>query len=148
MENSELKLKLIQSLEKIYYMEAFSKLADFLQGELYLLKFLSLDSDEEYGPSELSQILHISRPRITATISALKKKKYVNTELDKIDRRRLKVSITDLGREFVEEKQVEVEGNFDGLIEGIGEDDTLELVRIVNLAADIMEHKYNKENEE
>lgn len=148
MEKSELKLKLIQSLEKIYYMEAFSKLADFLQGELYLLNFLALNSDEEYGPSELSQMLHISRPRITTTISALKKKKYLNTELDEVDRRRLKVSITDLGREFVEEKQIEVEGNFDGLIEGIGKHDTLELVRIVNLAADIMEHKYNKENEE
>lgn len=148
MENSELKLKLIQSLEKIYYMEAFSKLADFLQGELYLLNFLSLDSDEEYGPSELSDLLHISRPRITATISALKKKKYVHTELDKVDRRRLKVKITDLGRKFVDEKQIEVEGNFDGLIEGIGENDTLELIRIVNLAADVMEDKYNKENEE
>lgn len=148
MENSELKIQLINSLEKIYYMEAFSNLTEFLQGELYLLNFLSLNRSKELGPSDLSEVLHISRPRITATISALKKKSYVETEADKLDRRRLKVRITDLGREFVKSKQTEVEDNLVQLIEGIGKDDTCELIRIVNLAADIMENKYNIENEE
>ena len=94
MSKEDLKLELIDSLEKIYYMEAFSQLAEFLQGELYLLRFLSLNKGEEIGPSELSERLHMSRPRVTATISTLRKKGFVNTELDKKDRRRLKVRIT------------------------------------------------------
>lgn len=94
MSKEVLKFELIDSLEKIYYMEAFSQLAEFLQGELYLLRFLALNKEEEIGPSELSERLHMSRPRITATISALRKKDFVNTELDKEDRRRLKIRIT------------------------------------------------------
>lgn len=144
MDNDTLKLKLIKSLEKIYYMEAFSQLADFLQGELYLLKFLASNKGKEFGPSELSQILHISRPRITTTISPLRKKGFVKTEPDQYDRRRLKVKATDKGIRFVNNKQRKVEDNFEAFIDGIGEKDTLELIRIVDLAAQIMENKHNK----
>ncbi len=40
MSKEDLKLELIGSLEKIYYMEAFGQLAEFLQGELYLLRLI------------------------------------------------------------------------------------------------------------
>lgn len=148
MDKDGLKLDLIESLEKIYYMEAFSQLAEFLQGELYLLKFLALHRYEEFGPSELSERLHISRPRITTTISALRKKKFVATELDEDDRRRLKIKATEKGIEFILEKQEKVEENFDVFIDGIGEKDTLELIRIVDLAANIMHNKENKNHKE
>ena len=105
MSKEDLKLELIDSLEKIYYMEAFGQLAEFLQGELYLLRFLALNNDEEIGPSELSERLHMSRPRITATISALRKKSFLVTELDEIDRRRLKVKITEEGIAYIIKKQ-------------------------------------------
>lgn len=141
MDKDKLKLDLIESLEKIYYMEAFSQMVEFLQGELYLLKFLTTNKDEDFGPSELSERLHMSRPRITNTISALKNKKFVTTEMDKDDRRRLKVRATEKGVKFTLEKQEIVEENFDAFIDGIGERDTLELIRIVNLAAEIMEDR-------
>ena len=139
MGKEDLKLELIDSLEKIYYMEAFSQLADFLQGELYLLRFLALNNDKEIGPSELSDLLHMSRPRITATIAALRKKDLVKTESDKKDRRRLKIKITKKGMASIMEKQAAVNRNFELFIEGIGEQDTKELIRIVDLAVDIMQ---------
>lgn len=148
MNNKDLKTCLIKSLEKVYYMEAFSQMTEFLQGELYLLKFLSENTDEEFGPSELSDNLNISRPRITTTISALRKKKFVITEPDKEDRRRLKIKITDKGEKFIEKKQEKVIENFDVFIDGIGADDTLELIRIINLAADIMNDKNNDNDKE
>lgn len=145
MDNNNLKLHLIESLEKVYYMEAFSQMAEFLQGELYLLKFLAINRDQEFNPSELSEKLHMSRPRITTAISALRKKNYVTTELDEVDRRRLKIKATENGIAFVMEKQKKVEENFDLFISGIGEKDTLELIRIVDLAAEIMGNKDNKD---
>lgn len=148
MNNKDLKTCLIKSLEKVYYMEAFSQMTEFLQGELYLLKFLAENTDEEFGPSELSDNLNISRPRITTTISALRKKKFVITEPDKEDRRRLKIKITDKGEKFIEKKQEKVIENFDVFIDGIGADDTLELIRIINLAADIMNDKNNDNDKE
>lgn len=147
MSKEDLKLELIDSLEKIYYMEAFGQLAEFLQGELYLLRFLALNNDEEIGPSELSERLHMSRPRITATISALRKKSFLVTELDEIDRRRLKVKITEEGIAYIIKKQANVEENFTEFINGIGEKDTRELIRIVDLAVKIMENKQVKNGE-
>lgn len=141
MSKEVLKFELIDSLEKIYYMEAFSQLAEFLQGELYLLRFLALNKEEEIGPSELSERLHMSRPRITATISALRKKDFVNTELDKEDRRRLKIRITKKGMDHIIKKQACVEGNFEVFINGIGEEDARELIRIIDLATKIMQKK-------
>jgi DNA-binding MarR family transcriptional regulator len=128
-------------------MEAFGQLAEFLQGELYLLRFLALNNDEEIGPSELSERLHMSRPRITATISALRKKSFLVTELDEIDRRRLKVKITEEGIAYIIKKQANVEENFTEFINGIGEKDTRELIRIVDLAVKIMENKQVKNGE-
>ena len=147
MNKKVLKLELIDSLEKIYYMEAFSQLAEFLQGELYLLRFLALNKEVEIGPSELSERLHMSRPRITATISALRKKGFVNTELDKKDRRRLKVRITKKGIDYIIKKQALVDENFEEFINGIGEEDTKELIRIVDLAVEIMKNKKNLNGE-
>jgi DNA-binding MarR family transcriptional regulator len=144
MSNRNLKLELIESLENIYYMEAFSQLVEFLQGELYLLRFLALNKDKEFGPSELSELLHMSRPRITATIAALKKKEFVFTELDRVDRRRLKVKITKKGLESILKKQADVDENFEEFINGIGEEDTKELIRIVDLAVEIMQNKQEK----
>lgn len=148
MTKEDLKLELIDSLEKIYYMEAFGQLIEFLQGELYLLRFLALNKDEEIGPSELSERLHMSRPRITATISALRKKDFLVTELDEVDRRRLKVRITEKGIAHIINKQANVEENFAEFISGIGEKDTRELIRIVDLAVEIMQIKQVKNGEE
>lgn len=145
MDNNNLKILLIESLEKIYYMESFSQMAEFLQGELYLLKFLAMNNDEEFGPSELSEKLHMSRPRITTTISALRKRGYVETELDEVDRRRLKIKATEKGIAFIMKKLKKVEEKFDEFIFEIGEKDTLELIRIVNLAVDITNNKNNGE---
>ncbi|MDY0234989.1 MAG: MarR family transcriptional regulator [Gudongella sp.] len=147
MNKQDLKIELINSLEKIYYMEAFSQLVEFLQGELYLLRFLALHRDSEVNPSVLSEKLHMTRPRITATIAALKKKELVSTELDRKDRRRLKVKITKKGVDSIFEKQAIVDANFEEFINGIGEEDAKELIRIVNLAVKIMQKKQVKNEE-
>lgn len=141
MDKSILKLKLIESLEHIYYMEAFSQLVDFLKGELYLLNFLVSNKNKEFGPSELSKILHVSRPRITMTIATLKEKNLVKTESDQKDRRRIKVQSTDKGIKYIKSKQRKVEENLEEFIHGIGEKDTLELIRIIDLAASLMKNE-------
>ena len=54
---------------------------------------------EELNMSELSRNLGVSNPTMTALIDRLVKAKMVNRERDKIDRRVVKVSLTDSGRE-------------------------------------------------
>ncbi|MGI6343510.1 MAG: MarR family transcriptional regulator [Bacillota bacterium] len=52
-------------------------LTEFLQGELRVLFYLSLHRQREVYPSLLSEKLHVSRPRITAALAALRAKGYV-----------------------------------------------------------------------
>ena len=144
MKNKDLKDKLIDSLGKIYYMEAFSQLTEFLQGELYVLHFLSQNKGMEINPSILSDRLHISRPRITAALTALRNKGYVETEMSEDDRRRILVILTDEGLTFIENKQKNVENNFELFVEGLGEENASELIRLVELTVEIMTPKDKK----
>jgi len=132
MESIMMKDMLIQSLTKIYYMEAFSQLTEFLQGEQYLLHFLSENLDEELSPSQLSDNLHMSRPRITATINTLRQKGFVDTISDIEDRRKQIVSITQEGLDYIQAKKEKVEEYFLDFVNKLGKEDALEFMRLIN----------------
>lgn len=143
MDYSNLVNDLIQSLEKIYYMEGFAQLTDFLQGEQYILHYLSQNLNIEISPSTLSEKLHMTRPRVTAVINTLKKKNYVEAKQDEEDRRRLSVKITNQGLDFINSKQKNAIEYFKLFIESIGDENVKDLIRIIELAADKMDHKSN-----
>lgn len=143
MDKDKLKDQLIRSLSKIYLMDAFSQLTEFLQGELRLLYFLLVNQDLELSPSILSQKLHISRPRITAALTALRNKGFVTTEVSSQDRRRVYVNLTAKGKSFIDLKKEKIEDNFELFVKGLGEDNALELIRLVNLIVNVMEEQNN-----
>ena len=72
------------------------------------------------NPSTLSERLRVSRSRITATLSALRKKGFVTLKGSEDDRRRVWVTLTPEGAEFLRRKQQKVEEYFDRLVEGLG----------------------------
>ena len=138
MSKNPLKDELIGALSKIYFMDAFNQLTDFLQGELKLLYFLLENDNEKISPSDLSDKLSISRPRITASLSTLKRKKLIKTQASHRDRRRLYVSLTDEGRAYVGGKKEEMDAYFEKYTELLGEKNITELIRIINLTLDLM----------
>ncbi len=141
MDNIKMKDMLIQSLTKIYYMEAFQELTEFLQGEQYVLHFLSENMEAEISPSFLSDCLHMTRPRVTAAINTLRSKGYVITSIDKEDRRKQKVNITDEGLRFIEEKKTKVEEYFLDFVDKLGEKDAMEFFRLINMIVSNVEEE-------
>jgi DNA-binding MarR family transcriptional regulator len=139
MDEYKLKNQLIEALGKVYYLEAFSQLVEFLQGELYVLYFLATGDGNVTSPSEISETLHMSRPRTTATLSALRKKGFVVTRANEVDRRRVDVMITEKGKDHLEMKKDAVNENLDLFIREIGEEEALHLIRIIDKAAGLME---------
>lgn len=139
MDSYKLKNQLIEALGKVYYMEAFSQLVEFLQGELYVLYYLATRDEEETSPSEISEKLHMSRPRTTATLTTLRKKGFVVTKTNELDRRRVEVMITKNGKTHLDKKKDAVNENLDIFIREIGVDEALDLIRIINKAAGLME---------
>ncbi|HHT84930.1 MAG TPA: HTH domain-containing protein, partial [Firmicutes bacterium] len=74
MDKRELRDRLTASLSRLYEGEAFACLAEFLQGEINILYHLAQNRGTEINPSTLSEKLRVSRSRITAALSALRKK--------------------------------------------------------------------------
>lgn len=138
MEASILKDRMIKALGSIYYMEAFHQVVEFLQGELYILHYILNHGDEEINPSVLSEMLHISRPRVTTALAALRRKGYVETKMDEDDRRRLMVYLTDSGREFIIGRQNQVEEYFTGFIKGLGEIKAEELINLLDVIVEML----------
>lgn len=152
MEKIELRNKLTESLSRMYEMEAIGSLAEFLQGELHVMQYMSSNRNSEINPSILSDKLHLSRSRITAALSALRKKGFITMEISDEDRRRMRVMLTENGEALIVKKRENIERYFDTLVEGIGEENVMDLIRLIDLSVQTMSHpltlKHLKENEE
>ena len=138
MDKRELRDRLTASLSRLYEGEAFACLAEFLQGEINILYHLAQNRGTEINPSTLSEKLRVSRSRITAALSALRKKGFVKLRGSEHDRRRVRVTLTPEGVEFLRRKQERVEEYFDRLVEGLGEANVLDLVRLIDLSIEII----------
>jgi DNA-binding MarR family transcriptional regulator len=141
MDSLQLRSILITSLSKLYEMKVFNNLAVFLQGEMHILWYLLHNPEKEINPSLLSDMLHVSRSRITAVLTSLRKKGYVTMEMSEGDRRRMRVMLTSSGESYIRQKQNIAEKYFDLMIEGIGEKNVLELNRLIELTMKVMEDK-------
>ena len=141
MEKERLRNMLMSSLEDMYNMEALACLLEFLQGEIHILQYLAMHQTEEINPSLLSDVIHVSRPRITTSLATLRKKGLVEMEPSQTDRRRVTVRISPAGLAFIKEKRQVVERYFDILLTGLGEETSLELIRLIQLCTNIMEDK-------
>lgn len=141
-----LKDRMIDALGKIYYMDAFHQVVEFLQGELYILHHMLEYGEDGINPSGLSDMLHISRPRVTTALAALRKKGYIETIVDEDDRRRLTVYLTKEGREFIIGKQNHVEEYFISFIEKLGRDKANELISLLDMIVGMMDENNQKDN--
>ena len=138
METKQLRNELMGSLEQILKLRAFSALDDYMQGETLVLHCLSL-CPQPVCPSDLSGVLHLSRSRITAAVSALRRKGLAETKHSQEDRRRVEVTITPEGRTVIEEKRRRLHAYFDRLVDGLGEEDTHRLIGLIGRCAEVME---------
>ena len=139
METAALRRDLIGSLQNVYHLEAFAALSELLQGESLVLTGLLSHPEGVVHPSDLSRELHLSRPRITAALSALQRKGLIAMHRSPTDRRRIQVSITEAGREIIGGRLVRMEAYFDKMLSGLGEADARELIRLIDRCVEVME---------
>lgn len=139
METAVLRRDLIGSLQSVYQLEAFSALAELLQGESLVLNCLLSHQEGVVHPSDLSRELHLSRPRITAALSALRRKGLITMRRSPTDRRRIQVSITQTGREVIGGRLERMQTYFDKMLSGLGEADARTLIDLINRCVEVME---------
>ncbi len=136
----ELRNDLTKSLITLYDLEVFSSMMEYCQGEMRVLLYLEINSEKEIYPSDLSNALHVTRQRITSILSSLRKKNYITMEIAVNDRRKKRVVLTEDAKKYVITKAKWIESYFDTLIEKLGEDNTHELTRLINLSVEQLKH--------
>jgi DNA-binding MarR family transcriptional regulator len=105
-------------------------------GEALLLKLLVLN-DGPIHPSELRQRTCISSARVAAILNTLEKKGLIVRAIDRQDRRRILVTITDEGRERAEREIAEIETELAAVFRELGQKDTEEFLRLLARLFDV-----------
>ena len=116
------------------------KINEMAQGELYVLNFL-FNKGETALPSEISDEMKVSTARMATILGSLEKRNYIERTIDKNDRRKVIVSITEEGSNFVQQNQKIILDRVENLFKELGEKDSLEYVRITKKISEIFTRK-------
>lgn len=111
-------------------------LDESLQGEIFTLFYLR-DRNELVLPGEISGEMSISSARVASILNSLESKGLLERQIDKTDRRRILVNLTQEGKEKAEEHNEEVINMITKMFELLGEDDSKEFVRITGRIIDM-----------
>lgn len=131
----------INLLQSFYQLQR-NNMKLFFRGEESMLLFLYEKTQTEViTPSDLSDELNISTARVATSLNSLENKNYLTREIDKDDRRKIIINLTDEGKK----KSIELKENhfvmFNQIISKLGEKDTEELLRIGKRLKTILEEE-------
>lgn len=99
------------------------------QGENGVLIYLGLVNNE-ISPSELSEKLNVSLPRIATVLTVLESKKLITKKVNENDKRKVIVAITDEGRKNVLERKEETIINLTKILENMTEEERSDYLRL------------------
>ena len=113
------------------YSRQISQLASFLSasGE-YSILYSLYSGNQDLSAGDLAESMGLSSGRTANLLKALEKKGYISRSRDASDARRILVSLTQKGREFVCKLFHQTQEIYGSLVEALGEKDTLDFIRI------------------
>ncbi|MDR0298075.1 MAG: transcriptional regulator [Streptococcaceae bacterium] len=103
------------------------------RGEFPVLKYLACHENEKVTPSDIASDNEISSARVAALLSVLEEKTLIIREIDKKDRRKIIVKLTENGRRHLRRLKTEMEEKIVKVLESMGETDTQEFLRTFKL---------------
>lgn len=105
-----------------------------MQGETFAIAFI-LRQGGVVLPSDISNEMNISSARVAAILNSLENKKLITRKINKSDRRKILVELTEEGKLFAEDHSRKVVESTAKMLELLGEDDARDLVRIIRRLA-------------
>ncbi|GAK40136.1 MarR family transcriptional regulator [Paenibacillus urinalis] len=91
--------------------------------------------------SEISDIMRVKAPTITPVIQGLEEQGLVERRMDETDRRVMRITITEAGREAVRGVHRELISNMKEMIEYLGEEDSAQLAKLLTRVYEYKEQK-------
>lgn len=108
----------------------------FIHGEMFILNYL-LEFKGSAAPTELSTAMNASTARVAMALKTLESKGLVKRDTDQSDRRKIKVTITEQGSEFVKQHRAVMHARMEKILQELGEADAKEYIRITGRIVDI-----------
>ena len=119
---------------------------DINVGEWSVLKRLSETGDASEGNvcvSEIQSNLFVTKAAVSQTISSLEKKGYVTREINNNDRRRFIITLTPKAHMLINDMKSHMNDMLNEIISRFGEENTKQLIELLNRFADISEDMRN-----
>lgn len=120
-------------------------------GEFFLMKQISADRLGHGCDSRLADVhhhLHMTRPAVSQMLNALEKKELIHREIDKNDRRKIAVTLTEKGRSTLDQAMSYMDETMVKTISRFGEGNTLQLIALLTLLANILEEVSHESSED
>ena len=136
MVSREQTLHILEKLKNIKPIIFFQKINNANMGTKFVLAYL--EQEKEVYASSLSEIMHISRARISVIVDKLIQKGLIKKEQSKKDARKDVISITELGRQEVYEKRKCLEDDVMKVIDSVGMDKMLSFIEVAEKIRDIL----------
>jgi len=115
---------------------------DIRLGELHVLRGIAESAScpgRSVCVSDIQGSLCMTMPAVSQLLSSLEKKGYVAREIDRGDRRRVAVSLTQPGREILTRTSAYTNRIYARTIDRFGEENTRQLIALLDHLADILD---------
>ncbi|MCL1917016.1 MAG: MarR family transcriptional regulator [Peptococcaceae bacterium] len=109
-------------------------ISESMRGELFILQYITQHEDLVL-PSAISHEMNISSARITAILNNMEDKGLVTREIDRSDRRRILIRLTQPGKDLADYHRQKVITHTIHMLSLLGEQDAREYVRLTKKLA-------------
>jgi len=112
-------------------------------GEFFIMDRISCGtpcSSTDISDAEMHDHPHFTKPAVSQILNSLEKKEYVHREIDKNDRRKIVVTLTETGEKALGQAKAYFDDQMDQTITQFGEENTRQLIFLVNRLTEITRH--------
>lgn len=107
---------------------------------LNIIQRVTAETGKGMRASEISTFLNVAPPTVTQQLNNLETRNYITREIDKDDRRVIRVNLTPESRAIIEKAQRDFISSITGLVEHLGEEDSNHLAELMNKVYDYFEN--------
>lgn len=121
------------------------RIAELSHGRLEVLRFLA-EQTGAVGAGEISRALKLSTARVTAILNSLERQGYISRLWSREDRRRVEITITDKGRQFVKRQQEAYIADCEDMLKRLGQEDARTYIRIMKRLSELLSDAEKEED--
>lgn len=122
--------ELIEVLRQYYYMKIPLGLENFMQGEMKVLSYIHYAAGGgEIATGDIVSALDMTGGRVAGILRSLEKKGFISRRTDENDRRRIMVSPTPAGSDYVENGRELLRSRLSAIINAMGSESAENFIR-------------------